>query len=116
MALREEILSAIRRAMPTDAQLNITSSISVFYVSVGWLLNDDPTRPNKMSKTISIHVTHEAAQDYANAPEHLQSEVSGRVQKFLHDKLRAFDPSNNNPRDVPPPVERWDITTSTLFG
>jgi hypothetical protein len=68
-----------------------------------------------MSKTISIHVTHEAAQDYANTPEHLQSQVHGRVQRFLHAKLMAFNPSHNNPKDVPPPVERWDITTSALF-
>lgn len=116
MSLREEIFSAIRQAMPADAQMDIISSSSSFYVSVAWPLNDDPERPNKMSKTISIHVSHEAAQDYANAPENIQPQVRGRLQRFLHEKLRAFDPSHRNARDVPPPVERWDITTSTLFG
>jgi len=116
MELREEIFSTIRRAMPADAQLDIVTSISAFYVNVAWPLNDDPDRPHKMSKTISIHVTHEAAQDFANAPEHLQSQVRERVQRFLQAKLAGFDPRHNAPRNAPPPSERWDITTSTLFS
>ena len=116
MIIREEIFSSIRQAMPADAQMDIIGSSSSFYVSVAWPLNDDPERPNKMSKTISIHVSHEAMQDYANTHENIYPEVRGRLQRFLREKLRAFDPSHCNPRNVPPPVERWDITTSTLFG
>jgi hypothetical protein len=68
MQLRDTIFDAIRRAMPADAHMDITSSFSSFYVSVAWPLHDDPSRPNKTSKTIAIHVSHEAAQDFANAP------------------------------------------------
>lgn len=114
MGLQETIFDAIRRSMPADAHVDISSSESRFFVSVAWRLNDDPDRPNKMSKTISIHVTHEAAQDFASAPEHIQAQVSSRIDRFLRTNLASFDPRHDTPRDKAPPVVRWDITTSTL--
>ncbi|MHB1284799.1 MAG: hypothetical protein ACYCZI_13130 [Metallibacterium scheffleri] len=116
MKLQDTIFDAIRQAMPADAHIDITSSVSSFHVTVAWPLNDDLERPHKMSKTISIHVSHEAAQDFATAPEHLQSQVRNRVTRFLQTRLSTFDQNHNAPRNVPPPVERWDITTQTLFG
>jgi hypothetical protein len=116
MKLQDTIFDVIRQAMPADAQIDITSSVSCFYMRVTWPLNDDPERPHKMSKTISIHVSHEAAQDFASASEHLRAQVRNRVEHFLLARLASFDPNHNAPRNVPPPVERWDITTHTLFG
>jgi hypothetical protein len=115
MELQDTIFGAIRQVMPADARMDIHPSLSTFYVSVAWPLNDEPERPNKMSKTISIHVSHEAAQDFANASEPRRSQVHNRVERYLRTRLAAFDPKNDTPRHAPPPVERWDITTQTLF-
>jgi hypothetical protein len=116
MEFRDTIFKVIQQAMPVDAHIDIHSSLSSFYVSVAWRLNNDPSRPNKMSRTICIHVSHEAAQDFANVSENQQSQAYARITRFLQAKLASFEPNHDAPRHAPPPAERWDITTDTLFG
>ena len=115
MEFQDEIVNAIRQAMPTDAEIQLVSSISGFDVGVSWRLNDDPDRPNKMAKTILIHVSHEAAQDFASASPHNQADAHRRVISFLSQKLADFDPTNNAPSYVALPVERWVINANLLF-
>jgi hypothetical protein len=102
--------------MPADAEIRVVSSPFGFDVAVSWKLNDDLERPNKMSKTISIHVSHEVVQDFSNASEHGQTDAYRRLNSFLSQKLANLDPRHNAPRHESPPVEQWFIDTNLLFG
>jgi hypothetical protein len=114
MSIREHTLQAIRAAMPPEAEIWVIPGIGEFTVGVSWKLNDDPERPNKRSKTISICVSDEAAEDFETASAVDQGAAYGRVAAFLSKKLATFDPQHNVPRHVPPPVERWVITSAIV--
>lgn len=116
MGFKDEVVNAIRQIMPTDAEIQVVNSTLGFDVGVSWKLNDDPERPNKMSKTISIHVSHEAAHDFTSAVAHGQADAYRRLNSFLSQELANFDPGHNAPRHEPPPVEQWFIDTNLLFG
>lgn len=116
MTFEKQILQAIQAAMPADAEIRVVPSIGTLNVGVSWKLNDDPERPNKMSKTISISVSHEAAQDFASASASDQGAAFQRVANFLSAKLAQFDPRHNTPKYEAPPVEQWLINTAVVLG
>lgn len=116
MSLEDQILQAIRAAMPGSAEIRVIPGINSLNVGVSWKLNDDPERPNKMSKTISICVSHDAAEDFASASAANQGAAYRRVSEFLSAKLAQFDPQHNVPRDESPPVEKWVITSAVVLG
>jgi hypothetical protein len=112
----EAIIAAVRDAMPQNAEIHVAPGLAHFNVIAAWKLNSAPERPNKMSKTISIEVTHEAAQDFASASAEVQSRSYERVARFISEKLQNFDPNHDTPRFEPPPVERWFVTSAVLVG
>ncbi|MEK6805738.1 MAG: hypothetical protein AABY95_03715 [Pseudomonadota bacterium] len=116
MSFTTDILEMIKQQMPADADIVEASSLEGYVVNVSWKLDDDPERPNKPTKTISIHVSHEATEDFAAASKTKHAEAYKRISAFLAQKLAAFDPANNAPKYSPPPVEKWVITTNVLFG
>lgn len=116
MGFQDEIINAIKQAIPAGANINVVGGIGEFRVGASWKLNDDPERPNKMSKTISIIVSDEAVQDFASASAQNQCKAYNRVNQFLSQKLANFDPSHNKPKYNPAPVEEWVINNYVLFG
>ncbi|WP_432721845.1 hypothetical protein R0381_002059 [Jeongeupia wiesaeckerbachi] len=116
MSFEEQILQAITSVMPENAKIRLVPGIGSLNVGVSWKLNDDPERPNKMSKTIAICVTDEAAQDIADASAAQQAEASQRVSAFLSQKLANFDPNHNTPKYEAPPIEQWLIGNAVLVG
>ena len=116
MHLDDQILQAIKATMPASAEIRVLPGIESLIVGVSWPLNDDPERPNKMSKTISIHVSHEAAQDFASASAANQGATYNRIQAYLQAKLAQFDPQHNVPRYESPPVEQWVISSEVVLG
>jgi len=116
MPLEDQILQAIKATMPANAEIRVVPGIESLMVGVSWPLNDDPERPNKMSKTISIRVSHEAAQDFASASAANEGAAYNRVRTYLQAKLAQFDPQHNAPRYESPPVEQWVITSEVVLG
>lgn len=116
MSLEEQILQVIRAAMPSDAEVQVVPGNGVFNVGVSWKLNDDPERPNKMSKTIAICVSFEAAQDFASASATDQGAAYQRIAAFLSSKLVTFDPQHDVPKYEVPPVEQWVISSAVVLG
>ena len=116
MLIETEILQAIRAAMPPHAEIQVVHGTGVFNVEVSWKLNDDPERPNKRSKTISILVSHEAAEDFASASSVDQRVAYARVAAFLTAKIATFHPQHNVPKNETPPVEQWVISSAVLLG
>ena len=114
MSIEAEILQAIRNAMPSKAEIQVVAGAGAFNVNVSWTLDDDPDRPNKMSKTISISLSHEAAQDFASASVASQASGYKRVASFLSERLAEFDPQHNAPKHKSPPVEQWIISSAVL--
>jgi len=101
--------------MPRNADIRVVSGIGAFNVEVFWDLNDDP-RPGKISKTICICVSHEAAKDFARASAAAQAEAYNRVAPFLRRRLAAFDPQHDAPKSQVPPEVKWVIGSDDLFG
>jgi hypothetical protein len=116
MAFEDQILKAIHTAMPAGALIQVVPGEGCLNVGVSWKLKDDPERPNKMSKTISITVSHEAAQDFANVSTVDQGASFARVAEFLTQRRAHFDPTHNTSRYEPPPVEKWIINTALVNG
>jgi hypothetical protein len=116
MAFEDQILQAIEAAMPQGAQVRVVPGVGTLNAAVSWKLNDDPERPNKMSKTIAISVSHEAAQDFESAMAANQAAAYQRVATFLTQKLAQFDPSHDTPKYEAPPVEHWTITSAVVNG
>jgi hypothetical protein len=115
MVLKNQILQAIQDAMPTGAKIYPEQSDCPLIFQVSWELND-PERPSKKSRTISICVSEEAIQDFEDAPLQNQESASQRVFNFLNQKLSAFNPEHDTPAFTPPPVEQWIINSSVLNG
>lgn len=116
MSFEDQILQAVRTAMPANAEIQVVPGIGTFNIDVSWKLNDDPERPNKMSKTISICVSHEAAEDFASASAIDQGAAFHRVAAFLSARLASFDPKHNVPKSEAPPVEQWVINSGVVLG
>jgi hypothetical protein len=116
MPMEDAILGIIKATMPGDAEIQVVSGVGALNIGVSWKLNDDPERPNKMSKTIRICVSHEAAQDLNSAAQHQQTSALRRVSYFLAQKFSQFDPRHDTPKNLPPPVETWIIDTKVIGG
>lgn len=116
MSFEDQILQAVKIAMPANAEIQVVPGTGVFNVGVSWRLKDDPERPNKMSKTISICVSHEAAEDFSSASAIDQGAAFDRVVAFLSAKLATFDPRHNVPKYEAPPVEKWIISSGVVLG
>ena len=116
MSFEERIVQAIKSVMPPNAEVVTVPSTSGISVGVSWLLADDPERPNKRSKQISIRVSHEAAQDFGSVSPNDQGACFQRVSHFLSQKLRSFDASHSAGKYENPPVEVWVITSDVVLG
>lgn len=116
MSFEERIFQVVRAAMPPDAEIQVVPGNGALDVGVSWKLNDDPKRPNKMSKTILICVSLEAAQDFASALAADQEAAYRRVAAFLFAKLAMFDPKHDVPKHEVPPVTQWVISFAVLLG
>jgi len=111
----ERFVDAIKGAMPDAPEVEPYPTKSGYSVEVSWPLNDDPDRPHKRSKTISIDVSRELVEDFNGEPERRQGAALARLGAVLRDRLATFDPNHNSPRYESPPVEHWSITYAQLF-
>ena len=116
MPFENKILQLIKNVMPPNAEIHDVRGICLMNVNVSWKLDDDEERPNKRSKTISICVSDEAAQDFASASAVNQEAAYQKVARFLATKLAQFDPQHNAPKYDASPVEQWVISSAVLLG
>ena len=116
MRFNNDIIEIIKHRMPDGARVVEASSFDAFVVNVSWKLDDDPERPNKPSRTLSIRVSHEAMEDFASATELKRAEALRRISDFIAKKMATFDPKHDVPKYQPPPVETWVVSTHVLFG
>ena len=116
MSFEEHIIEAVKAVMPKMAKVQVVQGVDALNIAASWRLHDDPDRPNKMSRTISICVSLEAVQDFSSASGADQAAAYGRLAAFLSAKLAAFDPQHNAPKYDPPPVEQWVITSAIVLA
>lgn len=116
MPFENKILQLIKNVMPPNAEIHDVRGICLMNVNVSWKLDDDEERPNKRSKTISICVSHEAAQDFASASAANQEAAYQKVSRFLATKLAQFEPQHNTPKYEASPVEQWVISSAVMRG
>ena len=118
MLFEDQILLAVRAAMPLDAHIQVVpgTGIGAFNVGVSWKFNDDVQRPGKMFNTIWICVPHEVAHDFASALAADQGVPYQRVAAFLSAKLTTCDPQRNMPNYEAPLMEQWVLDYSAMLG
>jgi len=87
MPIENQIIKVIKTVVPANAEVHRVQGVDALNIEISWRLNDDPERPNKMSKTIEICVSHEAAADFESASSANQSRASQRVRAFLEKNL-----------------------------
>jgi hypothetical protein len=116
MSFKEQIIQAIKDSMPPNAEIRVSDDIHNFIVGISWKIEDDSKRLYKMSKTILICVSYEAAQAFASVSAADQGAAYKRVTSFLSSKLATFDPNHNAPRNEAPPVEQWVISSNVVLG
>lgn len=113
----ESIVDAIMNQMPAHADKYLSDTgVSGFVLSIHWKLNNDPKRPNKDSKTITIYIPEELLEDFPNYPPHMQQSALEKLKKFIAQKLKYFEPDHSASRYEQPPVEKWSIPLEQLFG
>jgi hypothetical protein len=116
MTFVDQIFQVIKEAMPANAEIREIPGAESLNVAVSWKLNDDPERPNKMSKTIMICVSHEAAEDFASVAHANQKTAYERISSFLTQRLANFVPMHNASKYETPPVEKWVIDSQVVTG
>ena len=85
------------------------SYIRDFKINLSWLLNNDPYRPNKRSKTIKITISEEQMDDYKNLSLSEKKQTEIRLKKFIENKKSQLDANHNSPYGAVAPIEEWHV-------
>lgn len=112
----DRVLATVQAVMPANAEVQIVPGSDTINIHASWELNDDSSRPYKMSKTISICVSKEAAHDFNDVSAADCNGAYRRIQEFVVNNLAAFNPNHDAPKHERPPVERWVISSAVLHG
>jgi hypothetical protein len=112
----DKLVEAVKHIFPSNAEFIswCVPSESEYVCKVQWKLNNDASRPNKMSKAIQIIIPKEMFEDCLN--EDALSEKRGvKVQEkfkgFISEKYKVFDPDHNGNVQ---PLEKWVFSTNIL--
>lgn len=80
-----------------------------FKINLSWLLNNDPDRPNKRSKTIKITISEEQMDDYKNLSQNNKKQADIKLKKFIENKKSQLDANHNSPYGAVAPIEEWHV-------
>ncbi len=117
MGASERLVDAIMKRMPKNAEPYVTETeFEGVVLSNHWKLNNDPTRPNKYSKTIIIRLTRELLEDFPNYPESMQTTAVERIESWIGGQLSTFDPDHQTSRYQQPPRVEWTISSGDIFA
>lgn len=116
MTFDDQMMQAIRDTMPANSDIRVARGIELVKYHVSWKLNNDPERPYKMSKTISICFSPQAIEEFSNVPAAQQDSVYKRITEFLAENLTKFDPQHDATKNEAAPSEQWIISPAVLLG
>ena len=116
MGLKEDLLGLVESVMPesTDIKFQSTSDHDDTRITASWLLNADPARLHKRSKTIIIIFTYEMISDFRHLAKSKQEVGLSALRANLAERLKDFDPQHDNPAHEVPPTEDWLVGISVL--
>lgn len=112
--LRDHWESLLLPVFPDGTDFDIVANASDFRAEVRWKVGTDPDRPNKMSKTIFIIVSAEAASSYANKNDAQRQADDGKLRDFVEANFARHDPDYDTPKGVAPPAVEWIAGSSVL--
>jgi len=104
----ETWIELIRPLFPPDVKIE-TDEENGFILRINWKLKNDRDRPNKPSRLIRVIISEEAIEDCNNF-----NKAGSRFREVIENKLSTFNPEHDNPRDLGPPIEEWEISTFDL--
>jgi len=100
-----EWIELIRPLFPKSARIEINEGRDVV-LRIDWKLENDPNRPNKRSRLISVVIPEEAINDCTDF------KIAGsRFKKIIQDKLSVFNPDHDTPKYGSPPIEQLVVST-----
>lgn len=111
MSIEQTISEIVTSVFPSHAEILINQQIGSYQAGISWNLNNDPSRPNKKSKTIILNISDEVLQDIPTLSPSEQSRCLSNISSYLQAKLKSFDPDHNTPYGQSTPAETWVITT-----
>lgn len=111
---KQLIAETLNELLPTDAEVDFDFSQNDFVARFCWLLNNDPQRPFKRSKTVEFIVAQKALDDFMSVGNKNEARLHINLEAYINHKLEEFNPDHNSPEGCAEPVEKW-LIDSALF-
>ena len=111
MTLQDTLTQIVSSVMPSNAEIRVNPQTAYYQAGISWKLNNDPERPNKESKVIILNVSYEVLQAIPNLSGAEQQGALNRINIFLKEKLKSFNPDHNEPHGAPAPTVTWEINS-----
>ncbi|MFC1552598.1 hypothetical protein ACFL6P_08560 [Candidatus Latescibacterota bacterium] len=105
----EHFTKIILKLFPEVKKATPKPNIDYFSMNLSWLLNNDPQRPRKRSKTIRILISHERISDYENLPQNEKITNDHKLKDYIINKKSQLDPNHNTPYGEEEPIEEWHV-------
>jgi hypothetical protein len=86
-----------------------------FEAEISWVINTDPSRPKKPSKTLRIIFPWETIIEYQGKPESWQKSADKKIIKLIKKNLENFELDHDNPRSAAAPMVEWVISTDVIY-
>lgn len=111
---KQLIAETLNELLPAEAEVDYDFNRRDFVARFCWLLNSDPKRPFKRSKTVEFVVAQQALEDFLGIGNKNEARLQINLEAYINHKLDEFNPEHNTPEGAAEPVEKWMID-SMLF-
>ncbi len=99
---------------PEDSKLTSESTVDDFLVTASWLLNNDPSRPNKRSRTVVIEIPKNTINGYSSKTDSRKINDDKKLCQQVKEFLTLLNPNHDTPEDSCAPEVRLVVCGSVL--
>ena len=78
-------------------------------IELSWHLHNDPTRKNKLSKTLRISISEEQIEDYENLQLDQKNQFDKKLKELISLRKSQYDPNHGTRHGSSPALEEWPI-------
>jgi hypothetical protein len=101
----DELVESIKNIFPDNAEYETQYRGLQWICKVRWKLNNDHSRPNKLSTELRIIIPSENIDDYKNKSTERKEKSKIKLQQTIKNKYVDFDPEPNLMSEQQPPNE-----------
>ena len=99
---------------PENSKFTSASTADDFLITASWLLNNDPSQPNKRSRTVVIEIPKDTISDYSNKTDSRKINDDKKLCKQVKEFLHLLNPNHDTPEDDSAPEVRLIACGSVL--